>query len=50
MSIEKQVFLVCYDYGMGGLWATFVAQSRRRFKISTRAARGSRAAQVDDRR
>lgn len=27
MSDEKQTFLVCYDYGMGGLWGVFSARS-----------------------
>ena len=29
MTVEKQVFLVCYDYGMGGLWGTFLARSEQ---------------------
>ncbi len=27
MEASKQEFLVCYDYGMGGLWGVFVARS-----------------------
>jgi hypothetical protein len=29
MSDEKQILLVCYDYGMGGLWGTFLARSEQ---------------------
>ena len=27
MTADKQEFLVCYDYGMGGLWGLFVARN-----------------------
>jgi len=27
MGTEKQEFLVCYDYGMGGLWGVFMART-----------------------
>lgn len=27
MTAEKKTFLVCYDYGMGGLWGLLSAQS-----------------------
>jgi hypothetical protein len=29
MSVAKQILLVCYDYGMGGLWGTFLARSEQ---------------------
>jgi len=29
VTFEKKIFLVCYDYGMGGLWGTFLAHSEQ---------------------
>lgn len=27
MATDKHEFLVCYDYGMGGLWGVFMART-----------------------
>lgn len=27
MAADKREFLVCYDYGMGGLWGVFMART-----------------------
>ncbi|MDQ1538729.1 MAG: hypothetical protein QOE58_3122 [Actinomycetota bacterium] len=29
MGTEKRQFLVCYDYGMGGIWGVFMARSQQ---------------------
>lgn len=32
MSDEKKVFLVAYDYGMGGLWGAMIARSEEEIR------------------
>lgn len=50
LSDEKQRFLVCYDYGTGGLWGIMLARSKSEigYKYPELAVISERPAWLDD--